>query len=155
MKDTIKLTKESYNKLKDELKYLSSTVRVEIAKNLKVAADYGDLRENAEFEAERDKQAVVEARIREIKNTLDKCEIIEVDLNSKEVSIGKKVLVYNESFEEEEEFLIVDSVQANPLEGKISHHSPVGEKLLNKKIGDIIEVIVGDSQIVYKILDIN
>ena len=96
MFDEIVLTQESYNKLKKELDYLSTTVRSEIAKNLKEAAEHGDLRENAEFEAEKDRQAVVEAKINSIKNTLNNCSVINDDNDTEKVVIGKTVILYDE-----------------------------------------------------------
>ena len=152
MFDEIVLTQESYNKLKKELDYLSTTVRSEIAKNLKEAAEHGDLRENAEFEAEKDRQAVVEAKINSIKNTLNNCRVINDDNDTEKVVIGKTVILYDEEFDEEVEYKIVDSVQANPFEGSISYSSPVGKALLNKHCGDIVEVELSNNKIFYKIL---
>lgn len=154
MFDEIVLTKESYDKLKKELAYLSTTVRNEIAKNLKEAAEHGDLRENAEFEAEKDRQAVVEAKINSIKNTLNNCRVINDDNDNEKVVIGKTVILYDEEFDEEIEYKIVDSVQANPFEGSISYNSPVGKALLNKHCGDTVEVELSNNKILYKILKI-
>ena len=154
MFDEIVLTQESYNKLKKELDYLSTTVRSEIAKNLKEAAEHGDLRENAEFEAEKDRQAVVEAKINSIKNTLNNCRVINDDNDTEKVVIGKTVILYDEEFDEEVEYKIVDSVQANPFEGSISYSSPVGKALLNKHCGDTVEVELSNNKILYKILKI-
>ncbi|MEI3337069.1 MAG: transcription elongation factor GreA [Clostridium sp.] len=154
MFDEIVLTQESYNKLKKELDYLSTTVRSEIAKNLKEAAEHGDLRENAEFEAEKDRQAVVEAKINSIKNTLNNCRVINDDNDTEKVVIGKTVILYDEEFDEEVEYKIVDSVQANPFEGSISYSSPVGKALLNKHCGDIVEVELSNNKIFYKILKV-
>lgn len=154
MFDEIVLTQESYDKLKKELAYLSTTVRSEIAKNLKEAAEHGDLRENAEFEAEKDRQAVVEAKINSIKNTLNNCRVINDDNDNEKVVIGKTVILYDEEFDEEIEYKIVDSVQANPFEGSISYNSPVGKALLNKHCGDTVEVELSNNKILYKILKI-
>ncbi|MCI7443773.1 MAG: transcription elongation factor GreA [Clostridium sp.] len=154
MFDEIVLTQESYDKLKKELDYLSTTVRSEIAKNLKEAAEHGDLRENAEFEAEKDRQAVVEAKINSIKNTLNNCRVINDDNDTEKVVIGKTVILYDEEFDEEVEYKIVDSVQANPFEGSISYNSPVGKALLNKHCGDIVEVELSNNKIFYKILKV-
>ncbi len=154
MFDEIVLTQESYDKLKKELAYLSTTVRSEIAKNLKEAAEHGDLRENAEFEAEKDRQAVVEAKINSIKNTLNNCRVINDDNENEKVVIGKTVILYDEEFDEEIEYKIVDSVQANPFEGSISYNSPVGKALLNKHCGDTVEVELSNNKILYKILKI-
>ena len=154
MFDEIVLTQESYDKLKKELAYLSTTVRSEIAKNLKEAAEHGDLRENAEFEAEKDRQAVVEAKINSIKNTLNNCRVIIDDNDNEKVVIGKTVILYDEEFDEEIEYKIVDSVQANPFEGSISYNSPVGKALLNKHCGDTVEVELSNNKILYKILKI-
>ena len=154
MFDEIVLIQESYDKLKKELAYLSTTVRSEIAKNLKEAAEHGDLRENAEFEAEKDRQAVVEAKINSIKNTLNNCRVINDDNDNEKVVIGKTVILYDEEFDEEIEYKIVDSVQANPFEGSISYNSPVGKALLNKHCGDTVEVELSNNKILYKILKI-
>lgn len=154
MFDEIVLTQESYDKLKKELAYLSTTVRSEIAKNLKEAAEHGDLRENAEFEAEKDRQAVVEAKINSIKNTLNNCRVINDDNDNEKVVIGKTVILYDEEFDEEIEYKIVDSVQANPFEGSISYNSPVGKALLNKHCGDTVEIELSNNKILYKILKI-
>lgn len=148
------LTRESYEKLERELEYLSTTIRVEIAQNLKVAAEYGDLRENAEFEAEKDRQNVVEVRIRELRDVLKGCEIIKHEIGSDIIKIGSVVKLYDEKFNDEEEYTIVDVIQANPLEFKLSYESPVGKLLLGKKIGDKIEVELNNEIIKYEILNI-
>ena len=154
MKKKILLTIESCEKLEKELEYLSTTVRVEIAKNIKIAADYGDLRENAEFEAEKDRQNVVEARIRELRDILQNCEIIEHESGSHIIKIGSVVRLYDEELEEEEEYTIVDKIQANPLEFKLSYESPVGKLLLGKSVGERIEVELNNGVIHYKVLEV-
>lgn len=148
------LTQESYNKLKEELEYLSTTKRVEIANNLKMAAEHGDLRENSEFDAERERQAVVEARINEIKRILSNSRIIELSNNKNIISIGSTVMLYDEEFDEELEYKIVDAIEADPLEGKLSYLSPVGSCLINKKAGNKIEVQLPTGNVTYKIVEI-
>lgn len=148
------LTQESYNKLREELEYLSTTKRVEIANNLKMAAEHGDLRENSEFDAERERQAIVEARINEIKRILSNSKIIELNNNKNIISIGSTVILYDEEFEEELEYKIVDAVEADPLEGRLSYLSPVGTSLINKSAGDKVEVKLPAGNVTYKILEI-
>lgn len=148
------LTQESYNKLKKELEYLSTTKRIEIAYNLKVAAEHGDLKENAEFDAERDRQAVVESRINEIKKMLSNSKIIELSSNTDTISIGSTVVLYDAKFDEELEYKIVDSIEADPLEGKLSHLSPVGTCLINKKSGDNVEVQLPKGKAFYKVIQV-
>lgn len=147
------LTRESYNKLEEELNYLSTTKRVEIAKNLKAAAEYGDLKENSEFDAEKQNQAVVESRILEIKNILKNSSIVEHN-NEDNNLIGKKITLYDFDFEEEVTYTVVDRVQADPLNGLISDDSPIVKALINKNIDDIVKVDLPDGYVEYKIIDI-
>lgn len=154
MKKEVLITRESYDSLVNELEYLKGTVRLEIAKNLKVAAEYGDLRENAEFEAEKDRQVVVDSKIKSITDLLNNCKIIKEDEITELITIGSTVLIYDEIYDEEIEYKIVDSIQANPMEGKISYSSPVGEALLNKKSGDVISVNLPHGELKYKIIKV-
>ena len=151
MNKEVLLTQESYNKLKEELEYLTTTKRVEIANNLKSAAEHGDLRENAEFEAEKDRQNVMEVRINDITRILKNCRIVEVDYKKNKIGIGKNIILYDIEFNETLEYKIVDSVEADPLNGKISYNSPVGKALMGKKENDLVEVDLPMGKIIYRV----
>ena len=151
MNKEVLLTQESYNKLKEELEYLTTTKRVEIANNLKSAVEHGDLRENAEFEAEKDRQNVMEVRINDITRILKNCRIVEVDYKKNKIGIGKNIILYDIEFNETLEYKIVDSVEADPLNGKISYNSPVGKALMGKKENDLVEVDLPMGKIIYRV----
>lgn len=149
------LTYEGLKKYEDELHDLKVNQRKAIAQKIKEAREQGDLSENAEYDAAKDEQRDIEARIEELENLLKNAEVVvedEVDLGN--ISIGCSVKLYDEEFDEEIIFRIVGSTEANSLEGKISNESPVGRALIGKKIGDVVEVEtqVGISR--YKVLDI-
>lgn len=148
------LTQESLNKLEEELEDLLS-IRLEIANNLKIAADYGDLKENSEFDAERERQALIENRIKDIKNKINNCKIVNPnEFDNNKVSIGKNVVLYEYEFDEKVEYKVVDAIESDPLNGKISYLSPVGKAIINKSCGDIIEIELPFGKIKYKILEI-
>ena len=156
MDKKILLTRESYNKLEEELEFLSTTKRLEIAKNLKVAAEFGDLKENAEFEAEKQNQAIVEAKILEIKNILMNSIIVDRDTNTNRntITLGSEIILLDVEFDENIEYKLVDTVQSDPLNGLISYDSPMGKALMNKCLNDIIEVDLPYGKSTYKIIGI-
>ena len=151
MNKEVLLTQESYHKLKEELEYLTTTKRVQITNNLKSAVEHGDLRENAEFEAEKDRQNVMEVRINDITRILKNCRIVEVDYKKNKIGIGKNIILYDIEFNETLEYKIVDSVEADPLNGKISYNSPVGKALMGKKENDLVEVDLPMGKIIYRV----
>ena len=136
------LTKEGYQKLQDELDYLRSAKRQEVANRLHEAMEGGELIENAEYEAAKNEQAFVEGRIQELEVLLATAKIIE-DNNGKKksdsVQLGSKVTIKEGNFEAET-FTIVGAAEANPREGKISNESPIGKAILNRKVGDSVKV---------------
>lgn len=141
MAKVIKLTEDGLKKLEEELEYLKTAGRADIAEKIKVARGYGDLSENSEYDEAKNEQAKIEARIVEIEEMLKNVEIIEdVKGNAKTVMVGVKVKVLDEEYGDECEYRVVGSTEADPREGKISDESPVGRALMGKKIGD--EVIV-------------
>ncbi len=141
MAKVIKLTDDGLKKLEEELEYLKTEGRADIAEKIKVARGYGDLSENSEYDEAKNEQAKIEARIVEIEAMLKNVEIIEdVKGNAKSVMVGVKVKVLDEEYGDELEYRVVGSTEANPQNGKISDESPVGKALMGKKIGD--EVIV-------------
>lgn len=149
------LTQEGFNKLEEELELLKTTRRKEVAERLKVAISFGDLSENAEYDEAKKEQAALEERIIKLENMVRKAVIIDessVDLDV--ITIGSIVRIYDEDFDEEVEYSIVGSAEADPYNGKISNESPVGKSLLGSKIGDVVEVNVPDGIIKLKVLDI-
>ena len=149
------LTYEGLKKLEDELQDLKVVKRKEIAQKIKEAREQGDLSENAEYDAAKDEQRDMEARIEQIEKILKNAEVVvedEVDLDK--ISVGCKVKVLDVEFEEEEEFKIVGSSEANSLGGKISNESPVGKALIGAKVGDTVQVETQAGMIEYKVLEI-
>ena len=141
MAKVIKLTEDGLKKLEEELEYLKTAGRADIAEKIKVARGYGDLSENSEYDEAKNEQAKIEARMVEIEEMLKNVEIIEdVKGKAKTVMVGVKVKVLDEEYGDECEYRVVGSTEADPREGKISDESPVGRALMGKKIGD--EVIV-------------
>jgi transcription elongation factor GreA len=150
------LTYEGIKVLEAELDNLKTVRRNEVAEKLKEARAQGDLSENAEYDAAKEEQAEIEARIVELENMLKNAVIIDTeDTKLDTVKPGCKVKLYDYSFEQEIEYLIVGSTEADPVNGKISNESPVGEALLNKKVGDEVEVETLYGKEKYKILNIS
>ena len=144
------LTQEGYNKLEEELEYLKAVKRKEVAERLKVAISFGDLSENAKNE-----QAKLEEQILKLDEKLRKAVIIDesqIDLNI--VTVGSIVKVFDFDFDEEVEYVIVGSAEADPFEGKISNESPVGKALLGARVGETVEVQVPDGVSKFKVLEI-
>src|SRR3990172_7581504 len=135
------LTKEGYQKLQDELDYLRTAKRQEVANRLHEAMEGGELIENAEYEAAKNEQAFVEGRIQELEMLLATAKIIDENgrKRSDSVQIGSKVTIKEGNFDPET-FIIVGVAEANPREGKISNESPIGKSILNHKVGDTVKV---------------
>lgn len=149
------LTYAGLKALEEELENLKVVKRKEVAAKIKEAREQGDLSENAEYDAAKDEQRDIEARIEEIEKILKNAEVVvkdEVDFDK--INIGCSVLVYDKEFDEEIQFKIVGSTEANSLQGKISNESPVGQALLGKKVGDEIQVETQAGVMEYKVLKI-
>ena len=149
------LTYEGLKKLEDELEDLKVVRRKEVADKIKEAREQGDLSENAEYDAAKDEQREIEARIEELEKILKNAEVVdedEVDVDT--INIGCKVKVLDMEFDEELEVRIGGSTEASSLQGKISNESPVGKALLRHKVGDVVEVETQAGVIEYKILEI-
>ena len=149
------LTYAGLQELEAELEDLKVNKRKEVAQKIKEAREQGDLSENAEYDAAKDEQRDIEARIEELEKILKNAEVVvedEVDLDK--ISIGCTVTVYDNEFEEEMEFKIVGSTEANSLEGKISNESPVGKALIGRKVDDVVEVETQAGVMEYKVLKI-
>ena len=154
-KNEILLTQEGYDKLEEEVEFLKTVRRKEVAERIKVAISFGDLSENAEYDEAKNDQAQVEERIMQLENMIRKAVIIDesqIDVNV--VTIGSIVKVNDVEFDEEVEYTIVGSAEADPYDGKISNESPVGKALLGRTVGDEVDVQVPDGTAKFKILEI-
>lgn len=151
------ITKEGLKKLKEELQDLQDVKRKEVARRLKEAISYGDLSENSEYEEAKNEQAFVEGRIVELEQKIKYAKIIEEKLHGAVVQLGTRVVVKNINSKKSplEEYVIVGSTEADPLEHKISNESPVGAALLGKQKGDIVKAIVPDGVVEYEITQLD
>ena len=145
------LTKEGFEKLQDELDYLRTAKRQEVADRLHEAMEGGELIENAEYEAAKNEQAFVEGRIQELEMLLATARVIEDDKKKKadSVQVGSTVTIQEDGYEEEETYTIVGAAEANPREGKISNESPIGKAILGRRTGEEVQVEAPDGS--YKI----
>ena len=151
------LTREGLKKYEDELHELKVVKRKEVAEKIKEAREQGDLSENAEYDAAKDEQRDIEARIEELEKILKNVEVVDMEEDNHDldkVSFGLVVKVKDNEFEDEMEFKIVGATEANSLKGKISNESPVGRALLGHKIGDMVEVETQAGILQYKVLEI-
>lgn len=149
------LTYAGLKQYEDELQDLKVNRRREIAAKIKEAREQGDLSENAEYDAAKDEQRDIELRIEELEKLLKNAEVVvedEIDLDK--INVGCKVKVFDLEFDEEMEFRIVGSTEANSLQNKISNESPVGQALLGKGVGDVVDVETQAGIIQYKVLEI-
>jgi len=149
------MTSAGLQKLEDELHDLKVVRRKAVAEKIKEAREQGDISENAEYDAAMDEQRDIEARIEEIGKLLKNAEVVVDDeIDSGKINVGCTVKVYDEEYEEEMEFHIVGSSEANSLQGKISNESPVGKALIGHSVGDMISVETQAGVIEYKVLSI-
>lgn len=149
------LTYAGLKQYEDELQDLKVNRRQEIAQKIKEAREQGDLSENAEYDAAKDEQRDIELRIEELEKLLKNAEVVDEDeIDLDKISIGCKVRVYDVDFDEEMEFKIVGSTEANSRQNKISNESPVGKALIGKSVGDVVDVETLAGTIQYKVLEI-
>jgi len=149
------LTKEGHQKIEDELEFLKAVRRKEVSERIKIAISFGDISENSEYDEAKNEQAQLEERILKLENMLTKAVIIDeskIDLSV--VTIGSVVKVNDVEFDEEVEYTIVGSAEADPYEFRISNESPVGRALLGRKVGDKVDVQVPDGIAKFEILEI-
>ena len=143
MENEIYLTKDGYKALQEKLDYLKSVKRDEVSKKIGVAREFGDLSENAEYDAAKEEQAQVEAEIVEIENKLRFGKIInQKKLDTSKVNAGCFVKLLDLDFDDEFEYQIVGATESDPAKGIISNESPVGQALLGKKVGDTVQIIL-------------
>ena len=149
------LTSAGLASLEEELENLKVVRRKEVAAKIKEARAQGDLSENAEYDAAKEEQAEIEARIVTIENMLRNAEVIdEEELNTGKVNLGNKVTVFDEEFNEEITYTIVGPAEADPAELKLSNESPLGMALIGHSVGDVVENNAPDGVLKFKILDI-
>ena len=153
-KKEVILTKEKLEKLEDELEYLKTKKRPEIAEKIKIARSFGDLSENAVYDEAKNEQGEVESRIMKIEDMIRNAKTIEVNENSDTVGVGNTVTLYDEEFEEEVEYKLVGTAESNPLEGYISNESPVGEAIIGHKVDDRVEVETPNGKMYFVIKNI-
>ncbi len=146
------LTQEGLENLQNEYKQLTVVERQAVIHRIQKAREFGDLTENSEYDAAKEEQSLLEARITQLEEILKKAEIIEESQGMDVVVIGSRVVV--EMNDEEHEFAIVGSMEADPGQRKISNESPVGKSLLGLKVGETIEIGVGPVRTKIKVLDI-
>lgn len=149
------LTYEGVKKLEEELEYLKTVKRKEVTQKIKTALSFGDLSENSEYDEAKNDQAFVEGRIASLESMLKTAKVIdEDDITTDTVGVGCTVKVKDLEFDDEIDYTIVGSAEADPGLLKISNESPVGRNLIGKKVGDTVEVNVPDGIIKYHIIDI-
>ena len=149
------MTYEGVKKLEDELEFLKTVKRKEITEKIKVALGYGDLSENSEYDEAKNDQAFTEGRILQLENMLRNAQVVdEEDLPKDVVAVGTTVKVKDYEFDEEVEYFIVGSAEADPMNFKISNESPVGAALIGKKVGEEVDVVVPGGTSKFKILSI-
>ncbi len=155
MTEEIVLTVKGRKKIEEELEHLKVVRRKEVAGRIKQAIDFGDISENSEYDEAKNEQAQVEERIAKLSNILKNAKIVdESDISTDYVSVGTVVTVKDVEDGEVMDYTIVGSSEADPYELKISNASPIGKALLNKKVGDIVDVKIPDGISRYEILDI-
>ncbi len=150
------LTREGFQKLQDELDFLRTTKREEIAVRLHEAIEGGELLDNAELEAAKNEQAFVEGRIKELEILLATARVVDEKVAKVEtVQVGSKVIIQVDGRKEKEEYTMVGAAEADPLHGKISNESPIGKALLNKKEGEKVQVETPAGTLVIKVVKLN
>ncbi|MDL2257660.1 transcription elongation factor GreA [Eubacteriales bacterium OttesenSCG-928-K08] len=151
----VRLTQEGVTKYEDQLEYLKTTRRMEIAEQIKIARSFGDLSENAEYDAAKNEQAKNEYDIVQIENMLRNAVIIDEDaLDTETVNVGSTVKLYNPAADIEMKYQIVGSAEADPMQGRISNESPVGGAILGHRVGEDVDVQTPGGTVSMRILEI-
>ena len=156
IKQQIVVTDEGLKKLTEELDYLKNIKRKEVVESIRTALSFGDLSENSEYDEAKNEQAKVEAQINELEETLKHIKVIsDEDISTEIVSVGAKIKVFDIEFDEELEYTIVGSTEADPMESKISDQSPIGSALLGAKIGETVLAFTPGGELKLTILAIS
>jgi transcription elongation factor GreA len=149
------LTAQGYKKLQQEIEYLSNDKRREVAERIRVAREFGDIAENAEYDDAKNEQAHLEARIAILEERLKSARVVtKREIKSGEVSIGTKVRLKDMAANQTVEYHIVGSAEADPTEQKLSNESPVGKAIMGRKKGETVEVAAPRGKMKFKIMDI-
>ena len=149
------MTKEGLEKLEQELDNLKLVKRPEVIERIKIARSYGDLSENSEYEAAKDEQAFIEGRISTVETMIRYAEIVDnANIDKNEVALGKAVVFQEVGDDEEEEYEIVGTAEADPFSGKISNESPIAQALIGRKVGDVVKIPLPMGEIEVKIVDV-
>ncbi|MBR6763212.1 MAG: transcription elongation factor GreA [Clostridia bacterium] len=154
MAKLFKLTQDKYVELRDELEYLKTYREKEVAELIKEARSFGDLSENAEYDEAKNEQGKLYARISELESILANYEIIDETSDSEIVRTGSRVRVVDKEDGFEDEYYIVGSTEADPMDNRISDESPFGKAVMGKTVGDVFTVDAPAGQLVYEILEI-
>ena len=154
MKEVI-LTKEGYEKLNAEIEYLSTAKRAEVAERIRVAREFGDIAENAEYDDAKNEQAMLEHKIAQLEERLLSARVItKKEISKDQVSVGSKVRLRDVQANKTFEYHIVGSAEADPGQNKLSNESPVGKAIMGRKKGDTVEVAAPRGKLKFKIMDI-
>ncbi len=148
------LTQSGYKKLQSELEHLRVVRRKEVAAKIKDARAQGDLSENAEYDAAKEEQREIEARIAEIESIFKNCEVVAETTDDGKVNIGCRVTLLDVEFGEEMVYDLVGPSEANIMKGSISNESPVGNAIMGREVGDVVKVDTPDGDVEYKILKV-
>jgi transcription elongation factor GreA len=149
------LTPEGFKKLQSEIEYLSNDKRREVAERIRIAREFGDITENAEYDDAKNEQALLEHRIATLEERLRDAKVIsKKDVAKDVVSVGSKVKLRDMGAKQTVEYQIVGSAEANPAENKLSNESPVGKAIIGHKKGETVEVVAPRGSMKYKILEI-
>ena len=152
--EKVVLTREGRQKLVEELEFLQSVERPKVQEEIQIAKGFGDLSENAEYSAARERQARVEGRIMELQQKLDHAEIVEDDAQGDVANIGCFVRVFDMEYEEEDTYKLVGATEADPKQLHVSNESPIGAALIGVRVGDVVTVDTPGGEIKLKILEI-
>ena len=149
------LTAEGYKKLQEEIDYLRGEKRREVAERIRVAREFGDIAENAEYDDAKNEQAMLEHKIAQLEERLLSARVItKKEISKDEVSVGSRVVLRDVKARKEVEYHIVGSAEANPTENKLSNESPVGKAIMGRKKGETVEVAAPRGKLKFKIMDI-
>jgi transcription elongation factor GreA len=149
------LTPEGFEKLKEEIDHLSNNRRREVAERIRIAREFGDIAENAEYDTAKNEQAHLEARIAMLEERLANARVVtKKEIKSGEVSVGTKVRLRDVKANKTVEYHIVGSAEADPTANKLSNESPVGKAIMGRKKGDTVEVAAPRGKLTFKIMDI-
>lgn len=150
------MSREGYEKLKQELDELITKKRKEVAQKLKEARSYGDLSENAEYDEAKNEQAILEAQIAELQHTIDNAEVVDdSNISVDEIGMSSVIKIRRVGTEKIETFTIVGTNHANVREGKISDESPIGKAAMRKKVGDVFIVEAPAGELKFEVLEIS